>query len=154
MTQEEKQILFKDLCARLPYKVFITIMADNGDMMTDIIRPYTLDIFNNRNEIKPYLRSMSSMTEEEKEEFEKISHCFLKIIVLKRDKKCRIVEQKVYIDNETPSSGAFGDNGDYKYIKQEYFTNLIDWFNAHHFDFRGLIEKGLALEAPENMYKN
>jgi hypothetical protein len=29
---------------------------------------------------------------------------------------------------------------------------LIDWLNAHHFDYRGLIEKGLALEAPEGMY--
>jgi hypothetical protein len=28
-----------------------------------------------------------------------------------------------------------------------------DWLNAHHFDYRGLIEKGLALEAPEGMYK-
>jgi hypothetical protein len=30
---------------------------------------------------------------------------------------------------------------------------LGDWLNAHHFDYRGLIEKGLALEAPEGMYK-
>ena len=32
-------------------------------------------------------------------------------------------------------------------------NNLYDWLNAHHFDYRGLIEKGLALEAPEGMYK-
>jgi hypothetical protein len=31
-------------------------------------------------------------------------------------------------------------------------VNVIDWFNAHHFDYRGLIERGLALEAPEGMY--
>jgi hypothetical protein len=31
-------------------------------------------------------------------------------------------------------------------------TALVDWLNAHHFDYRGLIEKGLALEAPEGMY--
>lgn len=30
--------------------------------------------------------------------------------------------------------------------------NLIDWFNAHHFDYRGLIEKNLANEAPESVY--
>ena len=35
----------------------------------------------------------------------------------------------------------------------EYCANVIDWLNAHHFDYRGLIEKGLALEAPEGMYK-
>ena len=47
-------------------------------------------------------------------------------------------------------------------IKYELFGNYIldncpayiDWLNAHHFDYRGLIEKGLALEAPEDMYKN
>jgi hypothetical protein len=32
-------------------------------------------------------------------------------------------------------------------------VNVIDWFNAHHFDYRGLIERGLALEAPKGMYK-
>jgi hypothetical protein len=31
-------------------------------------------------------------------------------------------------------------------------VNYIDWLNAHHFDYRGLIEKGLAIEAPEGMY--
>jgi hypothetical protein len=30
---------------------------------------------------------------------------------------------------------------------------MLDWLLAHHFDFRGLIEKGLALEAPDGMYK-
>jgi hypothetical protein len=37
----------------------------------------------------------------------------------------------------------------------EYVPTLetFDWLNAHHFDYRGLIEKGLALEAPEGMYK-
>ena len=33
------------------------------------------------------------------------------------------------------------------------YGNDTDWLNAHHFDYRGLIEKGLALEAPEGMYK-
>jgi hypothetical protein len=31
-------------------------------------------------------------------------------------------------------------------------VKLIDWLNAHHFDYRGLIDKGLAIEAPEGMY--
>ena len=38
--------------------------------------------------------------------------------------------------------------------RQPYLpTEAMDWLNAHHFDYRGLIEKGLALEAPEGMYK-
>ena len=69
MTDEQKKLLYKDLCARLPYKVFITIMADNGEMTKDILRPYTLNIFNGRDEIKPYLRPLESMTEKEKKEY-------------------------------------------------------------------------------------
>ena len=43
--------------------------------------------------------------------------------------------------------------------KEEYINTFlamwdaVDWLNAHHFDYRGLIEKGLAIEAPEGMYK-
>jgi hypothetical protein len=49
-----------------------------------------------------------------------------------------------------------------KHMKREQIVNVAfyhatektyDWYNAHHFDYRGLIEKGLALEAPEDMYK-
>ena len=69
-------------------------------------------------ELKPYLRPMLSMTEEEKEEY-----------------------------NKTENLSLF-DLHHYPTIKS------FDWLNAHHFDYRGLIEKGLALEAPEGMYKN
>ena len=67
----------------------------------------------------PYLRPMSSMTEDEISEFQKR----LKII--------QDVEQALHFCNTVES---------------------IDWLNAHHFDYRGLIEMGLALEAPEGMY--
>lgn len=70
-------------------------------------------------EFKPYLRPMSSMTEEEKELMKGSVICF----------------------NELEgNSTLFDEIG-------------LDWLLAHHFDFRGLIEKGLALEAPEGMYK-
>lgn len=165
MTEQDKQLLLKDLCARLPYGVKFEFTRDNVRIAKGIDLGVTDDgkweyFVTSKGasaveitEIKPYLRPLSSMTEDEKKEFEKISHCFLKTIVLKRDRKFRIVEQKAYFDNEIPSSGAFGDGGDYRFIKQEYFVNLIDWLNSHHFDYRGLIEKGLALEAPEGMYK-
>ena len=39
------------------------------------------------------------------------------------------------------------------YEYEEYLSKMIDWLNAHHFDYRGLIDKGLTLEAPEGMYK-
>ena len=65
--------------------------------------------------IKPYLRPMSSMTEEEKKEYQYIT------------------ERWMY-------------DADYSIV------DSIDWLNAHHFDYRGLIQKGLALEAEEDMY--
>ena len=117
MTQEE-ELLFKDLCARHPYGVkFKTPDYDNevlgnvdsGEMW--INASYDVD------EVKPYLRPMSSMTDEERKEFKHIAPGICVI-------------DGILIPN----------------IPQ------VDWLNAHHFDYRGLIEKGLALEAPEGMY--
>jgi hypothetical protein len=45
------------------------------------------------------------------------------------------------------------DGSDYGRISRvDEISKLIDWLNAHHFDYRGLIEKGLAIEAPSGMY--
>lgn len=125
MTQEEKQLLLKDLSARLPYGLQIHITSDECDdgfqsgEFDNTLRYHHLEAFVcDRIEIKPYLRPMSSMTEEEKELY-----------------KCFAV--------------AFGDSRD---IMLPGYT-AMDWLNAHHFDYRGLISKGLALEAPEGMYK-
>ena len=70
MTQEEKQLLLKDLCARLPYGVKVQLSSsasphkfmgyDKGLVRIDTDQRYELE------HIKPYLRPMSSMTEEEK----------------------------------------------------------------------------------------
>lgn len=114
MKQEDKQLLLKDLCARLPYKVIVHICSRGENTVRDVI--LSEDNITNAfevpegwwKEIKPYLRPMSSMTEEESKEFANME----------------IVGYNNY-----------------------------DWLNAHHFDYRGLIEKGLALEAPEGMYK-
>lgn len=41
----------------------------------------------------------------------------------------------------------------YEKMKKEYLIGLdVDFLNSHHFDYRGLIDKGLAIEAPEGMY--
>ena len=123
MTQEEKQLLFKDLCARLPYHVRVKVWLEDGDTEKgplDLQHNYgdvLLDAFhyNKITKIKPYLRPMSNMTEEEKKQYQ----VFTPIVEV-----------------------VFEDDA----------SRLIDWLNAHHFDYRGLIEKGLALEAPEGMY--
>ncbi len=117
MTQEDKQLLLRDLSARLPYGVKVEIDGyyshilkgiDGDTISTDRGINYPLRL------VKPYLRKMSSMTEEEKNEY---------------------FDRTMTIDIVQTSK------------------EVIDWLNAHHFDYRGLIEKGLALEAPEGMYK-
>ena len=132
MTQEEKQLLLKDLCARLPYGVKCHI-EDNemGDIDKELapIEVYALMLGTTVN-IKPYLRSMSSMTEEYKEYDKALElDCNISANVLKTNLKAK---KRVLI--ATWYHGA-------------------DWLNAHHFDYRGLIPMGLAIEAPEGMYK-
>ena len=138
MTKNDKELLLRDLCARLPYNVIVdydynTFNVHNGNYVKHgskcILKCYLLDVFmsprqNEKGEyIKPYLRPMSSMTEEEINEFILISDTVL-WLGNKRSSCILSLEQ-------------------------------MDWLNAHHFDYRGLIEKGLAIEVTEenNPYK-
>ena len=123
MTQEEKQLLFKDLCGRLPYGVQIF------HNLSETPKTFTSGHLNQIGvyTIKPYLRPMSSMTEEDK---------------------------KVVCSMNTISDTELNERLNYqKMYVQNYTIETFDYFNEHHFDFRGLIEKGLALEATEGMYK-
>ncbi len=142
MTQEKKQLLLKDLCARLPYGVkgLAYIVGDpcltntnivgiiNESIVTDYESPM-LDLidFNSKDIIiKPYLRPMSSMTKDE-EEYVKNRWCY------------------------EDWDDIYDFLNHYQIDAGDAF-DFVDWLNAHHFDYRGLIEKGLALEAPEGMY--
>ena len=138
MTQEEKQLLLIDLCARLPYGVvaYASEINKNG-IITDVNIPYnmvnlTVDNSSGKYElvplfdIKPYFRPMSSMTEGEKEEYGKV--CELDTEILSKHPM-----------DGTPFPALY---------------NSQDWLNKHHFDYRGLIEMDLAIKAPEEMYKN
>jgi hypothetical protein len=126
MAQEEKELLIRDICGRLPYGVKVQI--DFGeycikygidryiDDTVICVYPETFEIgVNNEDQacdiedVKPYLRPMSSMTEEEKKELFQL------------------------MGNETD-------------------IQRIDFYLSHYFDFRCLISVGLALEAPEGMY--
>lgn len=130
MTQEEKQLLLIDLCGRLSYGVkFILsggnvnnvytmkgidlIVTDEGDWDYGVTAKNTEPI--EIKYIKPYLRPMSSMTEEE--------------------------------ENEYNSLNAY-EKGVFPHTEEAF-----DWLNENMFDYRGLIPKGLALEAKEGMYK-
>lgn len=122
ITIEDKDLLLKDLSARLPYgvkcktnivghPVKLAAAYINGDvvfgaLMTEI------------DKVKPYLFPLSSMTKEQEEEYHSI--CML-----------------VFIEGEGEGEGG-------KYLDT---LKSFDWLNAHHFDYRGLIEKGLAIDA-------
>lgn len=126
MTQEDKDLLLKDLCARLPYKVNCCICYNTTSYYNGKLTPKDIIWFLNNSDfatIKPYLRPMSSMTEEEDKEY-------------------------TDIDNRSYSCPK-----DYAHIPA---SDRIDWLNKHHFDYRGLIEKGLAIEVTEkdNPYKD
>lgn len=145
MTQEEKQLLLKDLCARLPYHTKIdtgvqgiSTLDSSWYEINRMNLEYDSDVF------LPYLRPMSSMTEEERMEFSKL----LDVRYCEEDWEGHIsTSYCIEIDNVYTD-----DKGIIKY-PSSFSMDAIDWLNAHHFDYRGLIEKGLALEAPEDMYK-
>ena len=139
MTQEEKQLLFRDLSARVPYGVIVehTCIPENNGYSCELT-PVGLSLLQDDNwEVKPYLRPMSSMTEEElkelNEKYGNIAYFFIQ-------------EPPYY-------HGLQAQHSDIGSIEISEFSEIYDWLNAHHFDYRGLIPMGLALEAPEDMYK-
>lgn len=117
MKEEEKDLLLRDLCARLLYGVKVQIVSSTLNTLyckkyDDVLSNNNLfRVFKDDTIVRPYLRPMSSMTEEETKQFYSLPFC---------DWNC---------------------------------YERIDWLNEHHFDYRGLIEKGLALEAPKDMYE-
>ena len=131
MAQEERELLHKDLCARLPYGVMVKAQYKDGEgwKIDDrkLLGLYTngqvyLDcVYANIENIKPYFRPMSSMTEEEIKELSKI-------------------DQKRIIFSA-------------RHLTWHLDGEIIDYLNEKMFDWRGLIPKGLALEAKKEMYK-
>lgn len=125
MTQEDKELLLKDITARSPYGFIIYRLSDNANLKISNICDFAHFLeYSEGEEFKPYLRPMSSMTEEERKEYENLFE---------------------YEEREYNQGCCFFD--EYKIdIYDEYrLTTVIDWLNAHHFDYRGLIEKGLAI---------
>ena len=123
MTQEEKDLLIKDLCARLSYGVKIELtrwVMNEGMCMNTTLEPNHINqLLNDEDgdvEIKPYLFPLSSITKEQEDEYQYIT------------------ERWMY-----DSSYSISDS--------------IDWLNKNHFDYRDLIKKRLAINAIGlNMY--
>ena len=148
MTQEEKQLLLQDICARVPYHPKGHVVNScNGAQCDEWLTCATFSMFTNvSNNCRLYLRPMSSMTEKEKHELERLIH----------EKLNRNTGQE---DNEWTPWVLYDTTGIKNYVGGERFyfdemSFIYDWLDVHHFDYRGLIEKGLALEAKEGMYKN
>lgn len=148
MTKEDKELLLVEFCTRLPYGVMCQV--DDGaaglndgklvkiDISKELVR-FDADYYWETyiDDVKLYLRPMSSMTEEEKEEL------FILSTMGNTGVNTCWESFGVEIISTHP---RYGDHysTDYK---------VIDWLNKNMFDYRGLIEKGLAIEAPEGMYK-
>lgn len=141
MTERDKQLLLKALCGYIPYRVQAlveNVFSEPEDVEIEAVTShqeanldgynFTVDIQN----LKPYLRPMSSMTDEERKQLMDL---------------CDITPyetQGLKIDEYGAGvflNGICSVNSD-----------VFDWLNAHRFDYRGLIEKGLALPAPDGMY--
>ena len=119
MAQEDKDLLLKDLCARLPYHPIVYV-DENLPRLKLGVATRVWEYIAVDKPCKPYLRPMSSMTEEEQKEFAKF-HC-VNICPI-------VITENLTISNE---------------------AKMFDWLNKKMFDYRGLIEKGLAIEVTDN----
>lgn len=167
MTKEEKELIQIDISARIPYGVVVqesplhskdeisemwekqphdyNIIGIEGPntLITDktitkhtyakgyVSEPVTVCIQNGLTHqvALPYLRPMLSMTDDEKKEYNS------------------------FIGGKQPFDSDFSAYPiEHKFVYEWDIKNYVDWLNEHHFDYRGLISKGLALEAPEGMY--
>lgn len=140
MTQEDKHLLLQDLCTRLPYGVKVqNIISKEIYDLKDYLYCLPAALVTN---FKPYLRSMSSMTEEEYTKYRTM-----------QGRNCDYGEATICVSKSLYSGLLYDDNEPVKITV--YYPNPViqDWLNKKMFDYRGLIDKGLALEAPEDMYK-
>jgi len=140
MTNEEKELLLKDLCARLPYGVIVKVSKEDNGSIKSYNTSFDAEIYNllllnggyaergiiyhySQFSLKPYLRPMESMTEEERKEWFK--------------------QSRVEYDCEFHTEPTLS-------LCNCHLST--DWLNKKMFDYRGLIPMGLALPAKEGMY--
>lgn len=128
MIQEDKQLLLKDLCGRIYYRpkgVLLRTAFDNEEIEIIGYDGHFIDFFRKGD----YDQAL----------IDTIRPYLRPMLSMTAEEK-----QSYYklIDNLHFANGSF------------YSPDIKDWLDEHFFDYRGLIEMRLALEAPENMYKN
>lgn len=136
MKREDKQLLIEDLCARLSYGVKISVEDKvetlQGINIPDNIVEYDSFLTSDIEEVRPYLFPMSSMTEEQREEFLNMQS----------------IDQQNLAVNDFFRRQIFHDE-----MPTIALYKHINWLIKNHFDYRGLIEKGLAIDATgKNIY--
>ena len=145
MNEQDRELLFIDLCGRIPYKVRMFEIEPINDIQSNLtlqsisnkasvicITPSGGAIGSSIDAFKPYLFPLSSMTEEQREEFLNIQTEERQILLN------ALIEYK---------------SGKYDKIPIIAPYKQIEWLNKNHFDYRGLIEKSLALDATDkNIY--
>ena len=140
MTQEDKELLLKDLCARLPYGVKVQDELGRINKLVignnDLIRLYYNDfsIYGEEKLSLPYLFPLSSMTDEQKRECYKV---FEKGINESAN------ETKQWLRTKRPDETMRPITIAYVMVHEL----VIEWLNKNYFDYRGLIEKELAIDA-------
>lgn len=143
MTQENKELLLKDLCARLPHGVKVHVLCEIENLeseeeitlqfrnSTDLFKLIIQDsVIYEGYIIKPYLRPMSSMTEEEKKD----------------------ILQSLNIHGDIDNDGNLLLGVECNIITLKVCKKYLGELNKRMFDVCHMIEKGLALQAPEGMY--
>lgn len=155
MTQEDKKLLLKDLCARLPYGVLCK--TDNKILqLKDVYVDGAVGnegqlrlsnckyggIYQSIDEVRPFLRPMSSMTENEKEE--------ILTLFFGKDSRLFYINDSGVVNGK--STDFFGEGINNVLFSPENVSRYTDWLNKKMFDYRGLIPMGLSLEATDGMY--
>lgn len=134
MTEKQKDLFVRDLCARLPYGVRIHSYCLFDQDSVDPL--YSLRECNGKikvndlyyiEEIKPYLFPMSSMTKEQEKDIFDNGNFYID----RRNSLCRFPKHE----------------DDYDFVTMEDCLEIFNKFNKYHIDFRGLIPMGLAIDA-------
>ena len=133
MTQEHKEILIRDLCGRLPY------------------------------EVKAYIKKWSKLDMKYYEGVYTVESIDTSLNTIIADSERSCVEVIVGYDDYEIKPYLFPLSSMTEEQKKKWFYTLsseynitydtVDWCNKNHFDYRGLIEKSLALDATKlNIY--
>ena len=128
MKQEDKELLLRYLSMTLPYGIQVKVEGDN--------EPYTLLSIYPNNGIVLIGINMGGVYATSKVKIDTVKPYLRPMSSMTKE------ERKEHNLHRLSKWSTYA----------EYCANVIDWLHAHHFDYRCLIKKGLALEAPNGMY--